>query len=152
MTSQHSIDTFTEPHKHPQTNTYTCKVSDTNKQRQCLITWKMLASKNMIITSETEWEGVFIVLPVSLVYRISSNLNPHDNYRSNKKNQSWWFMSRLTSKIILGQVLSIATCGTQTHRGDSLWLDAKLANLQASEDLSVIYHIQNSESWTASIP
>ena len=28
--------------------------------------------------------------------------------------------SRSTARVILGQVLSIATCGTRTHRGDSL--------------------------------
>ena len=42
--------------------------------------------------------------------------------------QSWGFTSRSTARVILGQVLRIATCGTRTHRGDSLWLDAKLAN------------------------
>ena len=30
------------------------------------------------------------------------------------------FTSRSTARVILGQVLRIATCGTQTHRGDSL--------------------------------
>ena len=44
------------------------------------------------------------------------------------KGQSWGFTSRSTARVILGQVLRIATCGTRTHRGDSLWLDAKLAN------------------------
>ena len=42
--------------------------------------------------------------------------------------QSWGLTSPPTARVILGQVLSIATCGTRTHRGDSLWLDAKLAN------------------------
>ena len=36
------------------------------------------------------------------------------------KVQSWGFTSRSTARVILGQVLSIATCGTRTHRGDSL--------------------------------
>ena len=30
------------------------------------------------------------------------------------------FTSRSTARVILGQVLRIATCGTRTHRGDSL--------------------------------
>ena len=34
--------------------------------------------------------------------------------------QSWGFKSRSTARVILGQVLRIATCGTRTHRGDSL--------------------------------
>ena len=34
--------------------------------------------------------------------------------------QSWGFTSRSTARVILGQVLRIATCGTRTHRGDSL--------------------------------
>ena len=34
------------------------------------------------------------------------------------KGQSWGFMSRSTARVILGQVLRIATCGTRTHRGD----------------------------------
>ena len=37
-------------------------------------------------------------------------------------------MSCSTARVILGQVLSSATCGTRTHRGDSLWLDTQLAN------------------------
>ena len=45
-----------------------------------------------------------------------------------RSEQSWGFTSRSTARVILGQVLRIATCGTRTHRGDSLWLDAKLAN------------------------
>ena len=36
------------------------------------------------------------------------------------KGQSWGFKSRSTARVILGQVLRIATCGTRTHRGDSL--------------------------------
>ena len=36
------------------------------------------------------------------------------------KGQSWGFTSRSTARVILGQVLTIATCGTRTHRGDSL--------------------------------
>ena len=36
------------------------------------------------------------------------------------KGQSWGFTSRSTARVILGQVLRIATCGTRTHRGDSL--------------------------------
>ena len=36
------------------------------------------------------------------------------------KGQSWGFMSCSTARVILGQVLNIATCGTRTHRGDSL--------------------------------
>ena len=36
------------------------------------------------------------------------------------QSQSWGFTSRLTARVILGQVLRIATCGTRTHRGDSL--------------------------------
>ena len=47
---------------------------------------------------------------------------------SEEQSQSWGFTSRSTARVILGQVLRIATCGTRTHRGDSLWLDAKLAN------------------------
>ena len=35
-------------------------------------------------------------------------------------NQSWGFTYRSTARVILGQVLRIATCGTRTHRGDSL--------------------------------
>ena len=34
--------------------------------------------------------------------------------------QSWGLTSRSTARVILGQVLRIATCGTRTHRGDSL--------------------------------
>ena len=37
-----------------------------------------------------------------------------------KKEGSWGFTSRSTARVILGQVLRIATCGTRTHRGDSL--------------------------------
>ena len=33
------------------------------------------------------------------------------------QSQSWGFTSRSTARVILGQVLSIATCGTRTHRG-----------------------------------
>ena len=44
------------------------------------------------------------------------------------KGQSWGFTSRSTVRVILWQVLRIATGGTPTHRGDGLWLDAKLAN------------------------
>ena len=36
------------------------------------------------------------------------------------KGQSWGFTSHSTARVILGQVLRIATCGTRTHRGDSL--------------------------------
>ena len=36
------------------------------------------------------------------------------------KGQSWGFTSRSTARVILGQVFRIATCGTRTHRGDSL--------------------------------
>ena len=36
------------------------------------------------------------------------------------KGQSWGFTSRSTARVILGQVPRIATCGTRTHRGDSL--------------------------------
>ena len=36
------------------------------------------------------------------------------------KGQSWGFTSRSTARVILGQVLRNATCGTRTHRGDSL--------------------------------
>ena len=36
------------------------------------------------------------------------------------KGQSWGFTSRSTARVILGQVLRIDTCGTRTHRGDSL--------------------------------
>ena len=36
------------------------------------------------------------------------------------KGQSWGFTSRSTARVILGQVLRIATCGTRTHRGDCL--------------------------------
>ena len=36
------------------------------------------------------------------------------------QSQSWGFTSRSTARVILGQVLRIATCGTRTHRGDSL--------------------------------
>ena len=32
------------------------------------------------------------------------------------------------ARVISGQVLSIAACGTQTNRGDILWLDGKLSN------------------------
>ena len=39
------------------------------------------------------------------------------------------FKSHLTASVILAQVLNIATYGSHTpHRGDSLWLYAKLAN------------------------
>ena len=31
------------------------------------------------------------------------------------KGQSWGFTSRSTARVILGQVLRIATCGTRTH-------------------------------------
>ena len=37
-----------------------------------------------------------------------------------ERGQSWGFTSRSTARVILGQVLRIATCGTRTHRGDSL--------------------------------
>ena len=39
---------------------------------------------------------------------------------SKVKGQSWGFTSRSTARVILGQVLRIATCGTRTYRGDSL--------------------------------
>ena len=43
-----------------------------------------------------------------------------DYMKSGEKGQSWGFTSRSTARVILGQVLRIATCGTRTHRGDSL--------------------------------
>ena len=33
------------------------------------------------------------------------------------QSQSWGFTSRSTARVMLGQVLRIATCGTRTHRG-----------------------------------
>ena len=42
------------------------------------------------------------------------------HFRIKGQSQSWGFMSRSTARVILGQVLRIATCGTRTHRGDSL--------------------------------
>ena len=41
-------------------------------------------------------------------------------FQSLNQSQSWGLTSRSTARVILGQVLSIATCGTRTHRGDSL--------------------------------
>ena len=43
------------------------------------------------------------------------NQGPYGNLKV--KGQSWGFMSRSTARVILGQVLRIATCGTLTHRG-----------------------------------
>ena len=59
---------------------------------------------------------------------ISFKFNEWDQFIKVAQSQSWGLTSRSTARVILGQVLSIATCGTRTHRGDSLWLDAKLAN------------------------
>ena len=51
---------------------------------------------------------------------------------------SWGFTARSTARTILGQVLSIATCGSQTHTEvTSCKLDAKLANHYATEDLVI---------------
>ena len=47
------------------------------------------------------------------------------------------FMSRSRARVILGQVLSIATCGTRTHRGSGLLLDAELANHKATKDFYI---------------
>ena len=41
-------------------------------------------------------------------------------HKNEGQSQSWGLTSRSTARVILGQVLSIATCGTRTHRGDSL--------------------------------
>ena len=52
------------------------------------------------------------------------------------KSKLRFYKSHSTARVILGQVLSIATCGTRIHRGDSLWLDAKLTNHYATEGLN----------------
>ena len=44
------------------------------------------------------------------------------------QNQSWGFKSRSIARVILGQVLITATCGTRTHRGESPRLDSKLGH------------------------
>ena len=41
-------------------------------------------------------------------------------YLNSLQSQSRGFTSLSTARVILGQVLRIATCGTRTHRGDSL--------------------------------
>ena len=48
-----------------------------------------------------------------------SDYGPSDSEIDNIS-QSWVFTSRSTARVKLGQVLSIATCVTRTHRGDSL--------------------------------
>ena len=47
----------------------------------------------------------------------------------------WDFTPCSTARVLWGKVLSIATCGTRTHRGDNLWLDDKRADHQATYDL-----------------
>ena len=37
-------------------------------------------------------------------------------FSSNYKGQSWGFTLCSTARVMLGQVLSIVTCGTRTHR------------------------------------
>ena len=46
------------------------------------------------------------------------------------------FMSCSSARVILRHILRIAICGIQTDRGDSLLLDAKLANHYATQDLT----------------
>ena len=55
-----------------------------------------------------------------LVIQDHSKLQYTTNKLTKVKGQSWGFTSRSTARVILGQVLRIATCGTRTHRGDSL--------------------------------
>ena len=57
------------------------------------------------------------VVPVLFDKPFNADVDPKLTY---VKGQSWGFTSRSTARVILGQVLRIATCGTRTHRGDSL--------------------------------
>ena len=58
---------------------------------------------------------------VQPVFSTSIQVQRKKVFKNDKvKGQSWGFTSRSTARVILGQVLRIATCGTRTHRGDSL--------------------------------
>ena len=62
---------------------------------------------NALVSSRIDYcNSLFASLTLSELKRLQS--------------QSWGFTSRSTARVILGQVLRIATCGTRTHRGDSL--------------------------------
>ena len=55
-----------------------------------------------------------------LVFGLFSDINasewpPLRSIHTSLLGQSWGFTSRSTARVILGQVLRIATCGTQTH-------------------------------------
>ena len=61
-----------------------------------------------------------------MIYKQGDSMHSMDfvsgpkQFQSQSQSWGWGFTSRLTARVILGQVLSIATCGTRTHRGDSL--------------------------------
>ena len=67
---------------------------------------------------QAHWAGkkVLIKCDNEVVVSVLRSGNTKDTYLG----QSWGFTSRSTAWVILAQVLRIATCGTRTHRGDSL--------------------------------
>ena len=71
--------------------------------------------KKVILSKEGKHKGALVIKEYLR--------SPYQSQR-----QSWGFTSRSTARVISGQVLSIANCGTRTHRSGNLWLDAKLAN------------------------
>ena len=77
----------------------------------------------LVAASAVPWADVAVSLT-----DMSSVLNavtlllllPVLSFECSDQSQSCGFMSCSTTRVILGQILSIATCGTRTHRGDSL--------------------------------
>ena len=69
-------------------------------------------------TKKIGWRVLHHIKPPAKYER---NLERNVDCRSlTSQSQSWGLTSCSTARVILGQVLSIATCGTRTHRGDSL--------------------------------
>ena len=70
------------------------------------------------VSSNVSKEGIIKYLTQKR--QASSSPVKDDTQFKVKVGQSWGFTSRSTARVILGHVLRIATCGTRTHRGDSL--------------------------------
>ena len=69
--------------------------------------------------NQNYFENLFRFTYIDFVFSSYGLKDMHTLLKVNK-GQSWGFTSRSTARVILGQVLRIATCGTRTHRGDSL--------------------------------
>ena len=69
----------------------------------------------------THWRGKGIILQHALTgYQVS--------FQSQSHIQNWDFFIPFNSQGHIGTGHQHYTCGTQTHRGDCLWLAAKLTN------------------------